>query len=163
MNKKGSGILDVLFIMVVLLALGISVIVLGTIFGEANDKLQDSGLGTESKEFAQNQESRFPNTMDKLFLVIFAGISISLFIGAFMLQTHPVFFIFTAIIGAFFVTIAAILGNVYEEFVSRATFSATESAYLIIPFVFQNYTFIMAGLVILLLVGLYAKGRAEPI
>lgn len=163
MNNKGSSIVDVLFIVVMLLALGISVLVLNNIFSEANDKLQVSNLGTDAKQFSADQTADFPNVFDKFFLVIFAGLSISLFVGAFMLQTHPLFFIFTVIILAFFVMVAAVLGNVYEEVVVTPEFSAAESNYLIIPFVMNNLTFLTMGLGLTLLIGLFAKSRSEPI
>ena len=164
MNNRGSSIVDVLFISVVLLALGISVIVLHNIFDEANNQIQDNNrLSADSKQFADDQNTAFPNVMDKFFLIIFIGLGISLFVGAFLLQTHPAFFIFTVIILAFFVVVAAILGNVYEEFIAGGDFSSIESNYLVIPFVFSNFTMIILGLGVLLLVGLFAKSRGDPV
>lgn len=164
MNNKGSSIIDVLFIGIVLTMLAIGIFVLNAIFDEANTKLQDSdSLSANSKQFSQDNQSKFPKTMDMLFLIIFAGLSISIFIGAFLLNTHPLFFIFTVIILAFFVIIAAILGNVYEEFTARPVFSAVESSYIVIPFVMQNFTMSILGIGMLLLLGLFAKARGDPI
>lgn len=164
MNKKGGSIADILFIAVILLALGIATLVLHNIFSEANDQIQNNaGFSAESKQFSQDQTNRFPNAMDKFFLIIFVGLGISIFIGAFMLQTHPLFFIFGVIILAFFVVATAILANLYEEFTATPTYSVTASNYVVIPFVFNNFTTIIMGVGVLLLVGLFAKSRGEPI
>lgn len=163
MNKRGASLLDGILVIVVLFALTIGGFVLNNVFNEADNKIQASQLGTDAKALNQDQANKFPTMLDNFFLILFVGTTIALFIGAFLLQSHPVVFIFSVIILAFIMVIAAILGNAYEDFVGQGEYSSIEGNYTFIPFVFNNFVTLTMVLGLLLIIGLFAKSRGEPI
>ena len=156
-----ASIIDLILVAVVLFGLAIGGFVLHEVFDQANDKIQVSNLGTDSKAFNATQNAKYPTMLDNFFLILFVGLGLAVFIGAFFLQSHPVFFIFAVIILGFIVIIAAILGNAYEEFVGNEEFSAVEANYTVIPFVFNNFVTVIAVIGFLLMIGLFAKTRGE--
>jgi len=163
MKKKGASTADLLFLIIVLFALAVGSIFIYKIFDDTNDKIQtQDGLRPEVKSGIDEQVNKFPTIFDNIFLIIVVGLGIALFVCAFFLNSHPVFFIFAVILLILAVIIAAIIANTYEEVVSNSTIASAESQFTIIPYVFNNFTMIIAGLGVLLLVGLFAKSRSEP-
>lgn len=164
MNKKGSSILDLILILVILFVVGVGSIFIYKIFDSVADEVAtQESFDQDIRDDIVEQADAFPTIFDNIFLIILIGFAIALFIGAFFLNTHPVFFIFSVIVLGIVVILAAALGNSYESIVSNSEIITAEGEFTIIPWVFDNFTVIMAALGVLLLVGLYAKGRSEPI
>ena len=163
MNNKGASMLDMFLIIIILFVLGASSIFIYNIFTNVNDELQKSDFSPEAKEQIQGQVDVFPRVWDSVFLIVFVGLTIALFISAFFLNTSPVFFIFTVIIMGIAIVLAAVIGNVYENVVVDTVFSSSEAEFTIIPFIMGNIAKLITGIGLLLMVGLYAKARSDPI
>lgn len=164
MNNKGSSIADLLFIIIILFTLAVGSIFLYKIFDSTSEGIaQIDSIDQDIRDGITEQKNTFPKVFDNIFLIIVVGLGISLFIGAFFLNSHPVFFIFAVILLIIAVIISAIIANTYEEIAANTTIASAESQFTIIPYVFNNFTMIIAGLGVLLLVGLFAKSRSDPI
>jgi Ca2+/Na+ antiporter len=143
--------------------LGVSSIIIYNIFTNVNTEIQGSEFSTEAKDQIQDQVDVFPRVWDSVFLIVFVGLTIALFISAFYLNSEPIFFIFAIIILAIAVVIAAVVGNLYENVVVDTVFTSSESNFTIIPFIMSNTTQIVVGLGFLLLIGLFAKSRSDVV
>lgn len=161
MNKRGSSVLDFIFIVAILLSFGMVAVFGWQIWSSFDDTVQSSDFGTQSKEISTGINDKFVKTWDTVALVTLILFVIGTLVAGFLLDTHPAFFIIGFILSAFVILIAAILGNVYSEFAAEGSISAYSSDFVIIPFIFENIVAILVGMVALLLIALYAKNRRD--
>jgi len=159
MNKKGS-ILDLFLVIIIVFALAFTTIMGYKIFDSVNNNLQDSdSIDANSKALTQDNKDSYASLFDGLFLFAFIGLGIALFISAFFLNAHPVFYFFALILLSLVVFVAGIMGNTYEAISSSDSLSDATSQFTFIPFVMDNFVNFIVGLGFLLIIGLYAKSR----
>lgn len=72
------------------------------------------------------------------FLFLLAGFGIGSVIGAFMIDTHPVFFVISIILTLFFVFIGTTITNVFEGFVTADELTATAEQFNIMVLIMRN-------------------------
>lgn len=162
MNRKGS-ILDMFLVIVIVFAMAFITILGYRLFDDINTQLQGSDISSQSKSMIQENKDSYAGVFDGLFLFAFIGLGIALFISAFFLNAHPVFYFFSLFILALVVFVAAIMGNTYESISSSSALSNASSQFTFIPFVMNNFVSFIVGLGFLLLIGLYAKSRAGDV
>jgi len=159
MNKKG-GVPDAIFYMVALFAVAIISIVGYVVLTEFNDNFAESNAITDQgKELTNRITNKYVGIIDAGFLMIFVGILIATVVGVWFIRTHPALFWIMIPIFAFIIFLAAIYANVYFNFAANPKVLAAESAFTIIPFIFDRYALIITGSVILIAIALFAKGR----
>jgi len=162
LNNKGSSMTDLILLVVIIFSLAIITIIGAKTFSSINDELQNQNeISDNAKNLINDAENSYNSVFDGIFLFALAGLGIALFMGAFMLDSHPVFYFFALFLMAIVCLIAAILGNVYEEFTSEGAYASTAASFTIIPFVMSNFLSIIIGLGFLLIIGLYAKSKQE--
>lgn len=162
MNKRGVTILDVMLILIFMFILAITIIVSYQISHDYNESMQETpGVSELSKNISATNKADFLAVFDKLFLVVFVGLALSCFVGATMLNTHPVIFVISIFLLAGMVFLSAVLSNVYEDTANDAQLANQADDFVIIPFLFENYPKIAAIFGILVIIGLFAKLRGE--
>jgi hypothetical protein len=62
---------------------------------------------------------------------------------------------------AFIIFLAAIYANVFWNFTQNDQIVSSASEFTIIPFILQNYAYVITGVVVLIAIALFAKGKAE--
>lgn len=158
-NKKGS-ISDGAVIAIMLFGLALTIIVSYVIISDVNDAVQASDtFDATAKNVSSGLKTGFLEMADGFILVALIALGIGVFVSASLLNTHPFFFIAGVVVMGIVVTIGAVLSNAYEEFASDPAISSYANDFTILPFIFQNYPFIMVGLGALLIIGLFAKNR----
>lgn len=160
-GKKGF-IGDVPFILIGLFVFAIFVVIGMMLFTNINQEFQDSNtLSNNSKELIQENQSRYAGLWDGIFATVFGLLTLGLVLSVAQLGTRPEFFFIMIFISLFIVGIAAIIGNVFEEFTNDATLSAAATEFTFISLFYNNVVAITLVLIGLLLIGLYAKGSGN--
>jgi len=159
MNKKG-GLDDAVFFIVVLLALSIIFVVGNVIISKVNDEYQaSSSISPIGKEISGGLADRYVGVVDGAFLTFFVGVFLAMVIGAFFIRTHPALFWLSIPILAFFIFLAAIYGNFFENFIQNEQIAETISDFTILPFIMNNYVMFIMGAIIVIVIALFAKNK----
>jgi hypothetical protein len=93
------------------------------------------------------------------FLFITVGFGIGAIIGAFMLDTHPIFLPFSIMMFIIFLFITAQFTNVFYEIASLVEFTAVTDAFPVIVTVFKNLPLILAVFGVIMLIVMFGKWR----
>lgn len=128
-NRKGSAIIDTAMIIVVMFVFAIISIYGMKIFDEIRpDILADVQDEPSANQTIENLHSRYPTTMDGAFIFAFVLIWCLIIVASFMIDTHPIFFVFTLALLAFIIISGALLSNAYGEITEDSELStiATE-------------------------------------
>lgn len=120
-TQKQKQIVDVLVIMVVLLAVGLTLVFGKIISSKITDNLLESDAVQESKEnttihTALAKLNGIFNIIDNGILFLLFGMTITLLVTSWLIPTHPIFFIFNIVGLILLVFISAILSNTYGSF-----------------------------------------------
>ena len=155
MNKKGS-VLDIIQILIILFAFSVFTIIAYTVYDSwksGTDGVIDSAVANKTEAYGTTALLR----MDNIFTFLLAGLGIATVVGAFMIRTHPVFFIASFLILIITILIAAILANTYTEIATDSKLSTAASQYTVIPYIMNNLPYVITILGLLIIIALYAK------
>jgi|TARA_Y100000034_G_scaffold136810_1_gene215987 hypothetical protein len=161
MNKRG-GIPDGIFYLVAIFAVSIISVVGFLIFDSINTEFQQSNtISPTGKGLMSNLYNKYVGIIDNAFLIMFVGILIGTAVGVWFIKTHPALFWIMIPIFAFIIFLSAIYANVFFNFTQNAKVLPATNEFLIIPFIMQNYAYIMTGVIVLIAILLFSKGKAE--
>jgi len=161
MNKR-AGIPDGIFYMVAIFAVAIISIVGFMIMNQLGDQFdKTSAISDSGKSLFNSIESKYVGIIDGAFLMIFIGVLIGVVVGVWFIKTHPALFWITIPIFAFIIFLSAIYANVFANFTSNAKIVASANAFTVIPFIMNNYAYVMTGAVVLIAIALFAKGKGQ--
>lgn len=90
-------------------------------------------------------------------IFILVGLIIAMVVGAFTIQTHPVFAVASFLILIFVIILAAVFGNVFSEYVENPQMSEAAASFSTMTLVFQNLPLIILAAGVLIMVVLYGK------
>jgi len=161
MNKK-AGIPDGIFYMVAMFAVAIISVVglmILTNVGEQFDKtdaISDSG-----KNLFNSIKDKYVNIIDGAFLMIFVGVLIGVVVGVWFIKTHPALFWIVIPIFAFIIFLSAVYANVFHNFVNNPKIITSASQFVVIPFILNNYAYVITGAIVLIAIALFAKGKGQ--
>lgn len=159
MNKK-AGIPDGIFYLVAMFAVAIICIVGYLILDDINTNFQaSSGISDNGKTYMSNIHGKYVSIIDNSFLVIFIGILLGTLIGVWFIRTHPALFYISIPLFAFIIFLSAIYANVFYNFETNTNIADSASAFTIIPFIMDNYVYVITVVIFLLAVLLFAKGK----
>lgn len=163
MVKGRKGFIgDVPFILIGLFVFAIFIVLGLTLFTTINSEFQSNDqLSNQSKQIIQENQSRYADLWDGIFATVFGLLTLGLILSVTQLGTRPEFFFIMVFISLFIVGLAAILGNVFEEFTNDALLSTAASQLTFIPLFYNNIVAITLVLIGLLLIGLYAKASGN--
>lgn len=163
MNKK-AGIPDGIFYMIAIFAVAIIILVAFLAFDNINTEFQKSTTITDrGKGIMDDLHGKYVGIMDSAFLMILVGVMIGTGVGVWFIRTHPALFWIMIPIFAFIIFLSAIYANVFYNFTQNAKIIGVANQFTIIPFIMQNYAYIMTGIIILIAILLFSKGKAEAV
>jgi len=163
MNKR-AGLDDGIYFIVIMLALSIIFVVGNLIVTKVNTEFQASGsISEQGKSISGSLASKYAGVVDGAFLTFFVGIFLAMVIGAWFVRTHPALFWLSIPILAFFVFIAAIYGNFFENFAQNSEVAESVAGLTIIPFIMNNYVMFIMGAIIVISIALFAKNKTGNI
>jgi len=161
MNKR-AGIPDGIFYMVAIFAVAIISLVGLMILTNLNDQFQKtSGMTETGKGLVDNIRGSYVKVIDGAFLMIFIGVLIGVVVGVWFIKTHPALFWITIPIFAFIIFLSAIYANVFFNFSQNPKIIASTNAFTVIPFIMNNYAYVITGALILIAIALFAKSKGQ--
>ena len=161
--RKGNAVTDTITVLVFLLVFVIIGITAKYVFNEVNDDMQaNPDMGNTTKDTVGAVHARSGNFLDGLFLFFFILIWALMIVASFMVDSHPIFFIFTIILMVFVFFLGALLGNVYEGLTDDAELDAVIAAdFPITDWIMSHFLLscIVVGFSIIIV--LFGKNRAS--
>ena len=159
MNKK-AGIPDGIFYLIAIFAVAIISIVGYLILDNVNTHFQDSSsITTSGKTMISDIHGKYVAIIDNAFLMIFIGVLLGTLVGVWFIRVHPALFWISIPLFAFIIFLGAIYANVFYTIETSDQITASASQFTVIPFILDNYAYIITGVVILIAIFLFAKGR----
>lgn len=157
--KKRGSLLDPLLIIIVLFVLGFVAVLGFKISGAINDNIQASTVLDDSqKQIVQANHDAYVSVWDIGFLIAFIFLLGGIVIGAFLIDTHPVFFPIFLFLAILLIFVAAIMGNVFYD-ATTGELATERVSFPIIIFVMDNFVKIIVITVLAAAGALYAKSR----
>jgi len=161
-NKKASSFLDGLTILGFLILIGFLGIVIYDVFGDINTDIQnDDSFDNTSKERIDDLYDRFPSWLDGAFAFILVGLWIVTLVFAFLIDSHPVFFIVGIILIIIALMLAGIFTNTYEEWVASEEIAGLELNFPIMNFIMKHLLETILVIVASIIIVLYGKSRSS--
>jgi hypothetical protein len=164
MPRKKGTVIDFLFIVLVMMVFAIVAIVSIYLWDSISTPLKNAfGIGEATDVI--NTSARVFGVMDYIFLFLFFGLSIAPLIFAFLVQTHPVFFVVNILLLIVLFLIMPTISNVVrsfwatDQFAPYAAGGSGSVTYTIMTRVFQYLPFITGGLSIILTIAMFVKPR----
>lgn len=156
-SSKGNAVLEVIAIVVIMLALGIVFMVVGGVFTDVNNEIQnDADLSANAKQLMNEKEGNYASFWDEFAVFIIITLSLFAIVSAFFVDVHPLFFVFSLIL--LIVALVAIAGIV-QGFQETAPDVGTSAKYPKIFWIFDNLLTLAVVDGLLILGALYAKSR----
>jgi hypothetical protein len=160
MNKK-SQLYQIVFIIVVIVGFGITVLIANKVLNEFWTAIGTSGMNNSYTAQLERDFASVPATLDYSLIFIIVGLTIGLVVSSFMIPSHPIFIIIN-IFGIFFlVFLSMTLSNLYGELVAGASspFMAEAENFPITIFAIQYLPYICIFIVFISTVVMFAKGQ----
>lgn len=156
---KGSIIFDFLVIIIMVLVFSMTSIIGYQILSEFNETSE--GLITSNTSInVTNTALTTVQGFDYIFVFIIFGMMICTVIGAFLLRTHPAFFI-ASLLGLIFVIIlSGQISNIFLEFAVEETVIDYASSFPLMVQIWQNIPLIIVLFGTLTIIVLYGKIRS---
>lgn len=162
-RRKKASAADVTFMMIFVTGLALVTVLAVYLNAEVSDAFIDSGLMTPAAEQAINDtRAAFDGgIMDNVFLIVFAGMVLSIVILAFMINVHPAFAIVYIIVSIINTLVAVPLANMYYEYRTNAILAGASSGFTIQNHIMGNLPIYILVVSIIVGVATYAKLRSD--
>jgi len=133
-NKKGS-IQDIFTLMIFMVGIGIFIAILIYTIPKITDGMRETELNDSVaiRTALLSSDEIVQNNLNNVYLILFAGLIISLMIASFMIDSHPIFVPVYIFLLAFAIVVGVILDNVYEEFTTNTIMNESVTNYMPIP------------------------------
>lgn len=159
-NKKGSSIIDIIFILVVLVSVALGFFFVRYSFNDINaDLLADPDLNTEAKATLLQGNNNYINWADATIGFLFFGLMLSILITSYLIDSHPIFFIASIISFIFVIFIAGNVGNLFYDTVEQDEYAQLQSDFPITMFIMDNLILLITITFVLTIIVLYGKGQ----
>lgn len=159
MGKRGN-IGDLLYVAVFIFIFGFVSILAYTIWLDAEPKLNanlDSDVGLN----ATQKSGKAITNLDYVTMMLVVGLLMATMIGAYFIDTHPIFFVASFLLLILLLVLMPVLSNVFETFTDKPKVSTAAASFDITTSFFDDlpkYFMVMAALV---LVAMFSKHRTS--
>lgn len=159
LTYKSGQIEDIANIIVVPFILAIVFIVLAGLFSDINDGWQTDISNNLSREIVAENEAKFVPILDNGFIIILVGLILAGIVGLFVIDTHPIMFIVTAIGVIALLLVAAMMTNSFSDVTESGTLAATLSEFTFVPLIMENLFLTVTVIAGIFTVAFFAKLR----
>ena len=144
-SKRGWIDVTIIFI-VVLFTLGIFSLVGYNMFSELNSELQsDPDIHQDAKDNAAASYSRYPSTMDSLFLTLFVLGFIAVVIITWLSFENPLFIFILFVLMISLLIVGAIMSNTWAELVTDEDIGSLSSGLPFTTHILNNFVMYVLG------------------
>lgn len=163
-KKRGSSIIDIIFIVILLLTVAFGLVFAKMTFDDINDDLlADDDLHADAKATLTQVNSGYTVWSDAIFGFLFFGLVIFLLISSYLIDSHPVFLIISALMFIFVVFGIANVSNTFEETMNESEFTDLQADYPIMMFIMTHLVLLITITFALMLIILYGKQQGGGI
>lgn len=160
-NKKSNAVVETITVLVVLFVFAFAAIYGFRIMSTLNEEIQaDADFSTEGKEIMDSTTASYPSWFDGGFLFVFILLWIAVLIGAFWIDTHPIFFIVTILLLMFIMYLGMVLSNNYTEVMESDDMITYSDQFPITNFIFNNMFIVVSAVGVSIALVMFAKMRA---
>ncbi len=160
-GKKG-GIPDLIyFIPAIMIIIFVGVIGWKVMKAVDDSFTQNNLLSSEGQSMMTSIRNRYVSIIDNAFLISFVGLIIAIGIGAYLINTHPALFWISIPIFLFIIFLSAIFSNTFSSIFSSGNLATEFADFNIIKFVLNNFVYFMTGIILLVMLLLFAKQRGQ--
>jgi len=156
-NKKGS-IEDIFFFIVTLLGLALFIIIIAYVIPTVIDEMEKTDLNESASVrsmFDEGEETI--DRLDSVYLIIFAGLIISILIVSFMINSHPIFIPIYIFLLGFAIVIGVIANKVYDEFAAHTDLSTIASNQTFMVAIMDHFISIIVAVGVISMIIIFAK------
>lgn len=157
---KGS-IFDLVMIIPIIFAIGITVIFSHYILTEWDAQYDQPRSETFNQTITRGKEALA--TFD--YSIVFVAVSLSLIvvIFSFLVNSHPIFFVFSFLALSIFVVLSVLFSNIFGEIIAQSMLVPSANQFPILVLFLQNLPKISLLMGALIAIAMYAKGSKSPI
>lgn len=152
-NSSRRGIVDLIIVIILIFTFSIGILANDVILTAANN----SALGTDG--YPHIHESLLMNrTFNEGFLFLVVGYMIYMLIAAYIIDSHPIFYVIGLMIGMVGITIAEYLREAWVDATNNTAIQAIIGNYTYHTLIWNNMVYIVLGIIALSLIAMYSKG-----
>lgn len=155
-SKKGNAVADSLIIVVMLFVFAVSSFIAYKAYVDLKPTLDEEFTDSNASSVNDDLYSRTPTMLDSLLAVALVILWIGSVALAFFVDTHPVWFVLSLILMVFVLIIAGFLSNAFVEINDDLGIGTN---FPMMSFVFTNLLAFILGVIISVVMALYAKSR----
>lgn len=156
LSQKNGSILDVFFIIGIFLLFLTATIFSYHMWNQTKTKLLDQAAPTIDLAATNAKIDSTFLLVDNLLVVLYISFTLMSAIGAYFIDSHPVFFVFSLIALIILIGLSAVFSNVFESLLSKFTEYSSFSKGM---YIVSNLPLYAGVSGVLILVALYAKPR----
>jgi hypothetical protein len=153
--KRGS-LIDLLVVIIAIFVLAVATFIGYTLLDGIIPGFQEQEGFNATK--LTNVQGTY-GVVDNMFLFIFIGVVAAVIVSSFVIDTHPIFFVFSIILFAIILLIAMVFKDAFTELSGAPGFAAANTAMSNMSLVWSNIHLILPAMAGLIILALYAKGR----
>jgi len=159
-KKKGNAVIEGLTVLVLITVFAIGGIWGMRIFDDLNSDIQaDDSMDTQAQEVSDSLYTKYPTLIDNLFLFMFVMFIIFVLVSAFLIDSHPIFFIISAILLLAIFVAAIFVGNAYNEIATDPEVSDYANAMPYMSFVMRHIVEMIIGIGFMTSIVMFIKIR----
>jgi len=152
---KGS-ILDLIVIIPIIVVIAISVIFSSFILNEIDDRF-DKGRTEVFNSTMDDAKTTLLN-FDYSMIFLMVGLCAAVIIGAFMVNTHPIFFFFTFLLLGIFEILSMVMSNLFGEIIKDANLAPTAASFPLMTGLIENLPLFTLLFGALIAIAMYTRG-----
>lgn len=143
--EKGS-LNDIPFIIAVLFIFGVTVLISVKVLGAWQSAYAWEGVSQEVIQDGMNAMYVF----DYMFVFLAVGLSMASLIGAFMIKSHPIFYIFSTVVLSLYIIVSAAMTNAFDKLAAADGIAAIANDFPMMVTFVRNFPifFLVSGIVI---------------
>lgn len=156
---KGFALMQMIMVLIFLVVLAISSLFVYKAFNEINTDLQaDLDLSTQSKAVVDDLHTRYPSTMDNVFITVLSLLFILAIVASYFTDENPFWIIVIIFLLIVSMLLAGIFSNVWEEITDDAEITF-ETSFPMTNYLLDNYMIVFAVVGMVIGLTIYLKNR----
>ena len=157
-SKKGNAVIDGITVIVILFCFATISIVGYFAFSEIYaDMSVDADLHPEALAVTQDMYDGHSNLMDNLILMAFVLFTLFTILSAFMLDTHPIFFIISVILLVAVFVVAGLMANVFDDVMSESTLAPYANEFVYTSWIMGHLLEVSIAIVFMVTIAMFIK------
>lgn len=154
------SVLDNFLVIVAILGFVIAALIGNLVLNEVagSDAFNSTAAGTNATQYLVKGQNVL-QLFDVLLILLLFGTFIASIIGAFLIPSHPAFFIISFILMLILAAVTTVLSNIYYEFASTTQLAAVANNYPVMNFIFTNLPALFVLATFIIAIVMYGRSR----